>query len=158
MKVYTKKDIQLTLGEGKRYSKKDIILKEDSDTAANVNPTTQNASSSNVSTDLSDAAKDFPSAKKYEIDLGEYSGNNNQNNQINLSVTGNNPQEAGKQIQQQMKNPVVKQAIAQGQDVKATYVPKNKQLGESKKERIAKLRESSVAFTKSEMIDFLKRI
>ena len=158
MKVYVKKDKVLKLlGEGKVYSKKDLMLKEFKAGGNNVVATVPGAT--NVRQFVNQGAKTYNQNGNVGLIQGEMGQFDNQNDSntgegigVDLPVNATGQQIA--KVQNMANQP-------SNDDMKINLTPpttetdQTNSLGESK---IIKMRENSVPFTKSELTEFLKSL
>ena len=158
MKVYVKKDKVLKLlGEGKVYSKKDLMLKEFKAGGNNVVATVPGAT--NVRQFVNQGAKTYNQNGNVGLIQGEMGQFDNQNDSntgegigVDLPVNATGQQIA--KVQNMANQP-------SNDDMKINLTPPTTEtdqtdsLGENK---IIKMRENSVPFTKSELTEFLKSL
>jgi hypothetical protein len=158
MKVYVKKDKGLKLlGEGKVYSKKELMLKEFKAGGNNVVATVPGAT--NVRQFVNQGAKTYNQNGNVGLIQGEMGQFDNQNDSntgegigVDLPVNATGQQIA--KVQNMANQP-------SNDDMKINLTPPTTEtdqtdsLGENK---IIKMRENSVPFTKSELTEFLKSL
>lgn len=158
MKVYVKKDKALKLlGEGKVYSKKDLILKEFKAGGNNVVATVPGAT--NVRQFVNKGAQTYNQNGNVGLIQGEMGQFDNQNDAntgeglgVDLPVNA-----TGQQISkvQNMANQPGNDDMKINLTPPTTETDQTDSLGENK---IIKMRENSVPFTKSELTEFLKSL
>lgn len=154
MKVYVKKDKALKLlGEGKVYSKKDLMLREGNNVVATV------PGAKNVRQFVNQGAKTYNQNGNVGLIQGEMGQFDNQNDSntgegigVDLPVNA-----TGQQIAkvQNMANQPGNDDMKINLMSPTTETDQANSLGESK---IIKMRENSVPFTKSELTEFLKSL
>jgi len=147
-KLFSKKYIDnYILSETKGYyilNKSDLYLREDLNNGnAYVEPSSDNVSS--LSSDLSKTKTENPTDDTFVVNANSYDGNSS-NDTVTLDVHGSNPAEASQNFQRISRNPSVKNLMA-NTNVNAKIHLKN--------ENIEKLRESSVPFSKKEIMEML---
>lgn len=148
MRTFSKKQIRnMILAESKDYiviEKKDLKLKEDTNSNSYVEPSSNSISS--LSSDLSNAKSKNPHDEEFIVNANSYDSNNS-NDTVTLDVHGSNPTDASKNFQKMTKNPNVRNMIQKG-NVNAKFHINNESLN--------RLRESSVKFTKKELNNIFK--
>ena len=158
MKIYVKKDKVLKLlGEGKVYSKKDLILKEFKAGGNNVVATVPGVT--NVRQFVNKGAQTYNQNGNVGLIQGEMGQFDNQNDAntgeglgVDLPVNA-----TGQQIAkvQNMANQPGNDDMKINLTPPTTETDQTDSLGENK---IIKMRENSVPFTKSELTEFLKSL
>jgi hypothetical protein len=162
MKVYVKKDKALKLlGEGKVYSKKDLVLKEQDGENALIGDVTSNDEQLQGATGLQNAVNkksaENPAADGWSAELG------------NLNQGGGSAQQNGNGVIQltksQLAQPQTKQMLDRTRitnpNMQVNVMNDDKvQLAAHKtpKKVMDEMRENSVPFTKKEMTEFLKSL
>lgn len=153
-KVFSKKDINnIILKETKGYyilNKSDLKLNEDNNRNSYVEPSSTNSSSS-LASDLAKTKSENPQDDTFIVNTNNYDTNQN-NNSVNLDVTGRNAQDAANNLRNTMKNPAVKNLMGKT-NVNAKIHLRNG----VDREHLNKLREGSVPFTKKEIKEMFKK-
>jgi hypothetical protein len=152
-KVFSKKDINnIILKETKGYyilNKSDLKLNEDTKNSY-VEPSSTNSSTS-LASDLAKTKSENPQDDTFIVNTNNYDTNQN-NNSVNLDVTGRNAQDAANNLRNTMKNPAVKNLMGKT-NVNAKIHLRNG----VDREHLNKLREGSVPFTKKEIKEMFKK-
>ena len=153
-KIFSKKDINnIILKETKGYyilNKSDLKLKEDNNSNSYVEPSSTNSSTS-LASDLAKTKSENPQDDTFIVNTNNYDTNQN-NNSVNLDVTGRNAQDAANNLRNTMKNPAVKNLMGKT-NVNAKIHLRNG----VDREHLNKLREGSVPFTKKEIKEMFKK-
>ena len=153
-KIFSKKDINnIILKETKGYyilNKSDLKLNEDNNRNSYVEPSSTNSSTSQAS-DLAKTKSENPQDETFIVNTNNYDTNQN-NNSVNLDVTGRNAQDAANNLRNTMKNPAVKNLMGKT-NVNAKIHLRNG----VDREHLNKLREGSVPFTKKEIKEMFKK-
>lgn len=153
-KVFSKKDINnIILKETKGYyilNKSDLKLNEDNNRNSYVEPSSTNSSTS-LASDLAKTKSENPQDDTFIVNTNNYDTNQN-NNSVNLDVTGRNAQDAANNLRNTMKNPAVKNLMGKT-NVNAKIHLRNG----VDREHLNKLREGSVPFTKKEIKEMFKK-
>lgn len=162
MRVFTKKDIKIKLKEGYVLHKEDLLLKEDSNTTAQVNPTNPNSSPSNLNADIADAKNDSDGKEALTVKLNDYDGNPGNDQKLDLAVTGKTTADQARNMQDMVKNPIIKREMNRGTDINVR-VPSAAEASMQNSSRsinpnLMKLRENSIGFSKKEMDEFLRNL
>lgn len=150
---YSKKEIeQLILKEQHGFyvlNKKDIVLKEDAmERVASVQPTTtNNSSSASLNSDLNDAQRANPGVDEFDIDASDYDTKQS-NDSVKIDVNANNTREATQEIQNLQKNPQLRNVMNNMNTKFHVRIKENK---------IKKLKENSVSFSKKELNEMLNK-
>lgn len=153
-KIFTKKNIEnYILSETKGYyvlNKKDIILKEGVDGDAYVEPSNKTSSSSSLANDINKTRTENPNADTFVVNPTDY--NSSQSNNVpDLNIDADNAMDAEKQIKNFNTNPKFSSIINQGDANVKVHLRNGVD-----KEHLNKLRESSISFTKKEIMQMLK--
>jgi hypothetical protein len=152
-KIFSKKDINnIILKETKGYyilNKSDLKLNEDTKNSY-VEPSSTNSSTS-LASDLAKTKSENPQDDTFIVNTNNYDTNQN-NNSVNLDVTGRNAQDAANNLRNTMKNPAVKNLMGKT-NVNAKIHLRNG----VDREHLNKLREGSVPFTKKEIKEMFKK-
>jgi hypothetical protein len=152
-KIFSKKDINnIILKETKGYyilNKSDLKLNEDTKNSY-VEPSSTNSSTS-LASDLAKTKSENPQDDTFIVNTNNYDSNQN-NNSVNLDVTGRNAQDAANNLRNTMKNPAVKNLMGKT-NVNAKIHLRNG----VDREHLNKLREGSVPFTKKEIKEMFKK-
>lgn len=145
---FKKKDLEkLILNENQSIisiPKHKLRLKEDANSTAYVEPSSDNTSS--LATDLSQTKSSNPTDNTLVVNNNSYDGDSS-NNTVSLDVDANSTSDAASKIQMLNKNPNVKNLMSR------TNVNTKVHL----KERLENLRENSVMFTKDEIRKILSK-
>ena len=153
-KIFSKKDINnIILKETKGYyilNKSDLKLNEDNNRNSYVEPSSTNSSTS-LASDLAKTKSENPQDDTFVVNTNNYDTNQN-NNSVNLDVTGRNAQDAANNLRNTMKNPAVKNLMGKT-NVNAKIHLRNG----VDREHLNKLREGSVPFTKKEIKEMFKK-
>ena len=153
-KIFSKKDINnIILKETKGYyilNKSDLKLNEDNNRNSYVEPSSTNSSTS-LANDLAKTKSENPQDDTFIVNTNNYDTNQN-NNSVNLDVTGRNAQDAANNLRNTMKNPAVKNLMGKT-NVNAKIHLRNG----VDREHLNKLREGSVPFTKKEIKEMFKK-
>lgn len=153
-KIFSKKDINnIILKETKGYyilNKSDLKLNEDNNRNSYVEPSSTNSSTS-LASDLAKTKSENPQDDTFIVNTNNYDTNQN-NNSVNLDVTGRNAQDAANNLRNTMKNPAVKNLMGKT-NVNAKIHLRNG----VDREHLNKLREGSVPFTKKEIKEMFKK-
>ena len=148
-RLYSKKYIDnYILSETKGYyilNKDELILREDLRGDAYVEPSTTGTSSS-LSNDLNKTRTQNPNADSYVVNPTDYNATKT-DDVPDLNIDAENSVDAEKQIKSLNTNPRMSSIINHGDaNIKVRF-----------REHLERLRESSVPFTKKEIIEMLKK-
>lgn len=151
MKTYSKREINnMILTESMDcviFEKKELQLREDTNSNSYVEPSSSSNGVSSLTNDLNKAKANNPHDEEFVVNASSYDTNQSNNN-ITLDITGNNANDASKKFQTLTKNPNVRNMIQKG-NVNAKF--------HLNKESLCRLRETSVPFSKKELQEMLKR-
>ena len=124
-----------TKGYKNIYHKKDLMLNED----VYVQPTSPNSSSSNISSDLSQAKSENPTKNDFTIDGADYDNNANTKS-VTIDVQGKNPTDAEQNFNTLQQDPNIKNI-------------KNKNF----RFHLESLRRNSIPFSKKEINEMIDK-
>lgn len=117
MKCYTKREInKMALVESKVchvFEKKDLRLKEETNTNSYVEPSSSSASGANLAMDLNKAKTQNPHDEEFVVDASSYDGRSGTQD-VTVDIKADNPQDASKKLQQTIKQPGMNSIVNKG--------------------------------------------
>jgi hypothetical protein len=162
MKVYVKKDKALKLlGEGRIFTKKDLILKEDTGISASLNPEGGDVNANQAQTASSNIFNHVPSATATTLQSDDVNG-------VTAPMLSQNDPASDVTHEIPLKDAnasAIQAAAKQGGTIKIVkqQPQQNNSLGlqnssVTPRKVMDEMRENSVPFTKSELTEFLKNL
>jgi len=163
MKVYVKKDSVLKLlGEGKVYSKKDLVLREMDGDNTNNDTVSINLAPDNKNTSISDLSRNAQTARTQVNAAGkQVVGDVNIEDMEGISQPTIGPNDPGSDMfvtAQDSSAPAIRQAgvAAANGKISNVRIPLNQSV--TSKKVMDEMRANSVPFTKSELTEFLNSL
>ncbi len=134
------------------FKKGELKLREDVAGSIYVSPSKDAGATTDIGNDIQNAVQKNPGQKNFTLQPGDYSTNASSND-VSIDINAQSGSDAENQINQQMKNPVMRSLADQGKLTTNITLNNSKEISK----RLKKL-EEGVHFKKGELDAFLKSI